>query len=140
MSGCTDREIAAACLFGPRWSIGFLDCIRIDAAFDAQRLCVDWAKGGVRDGQGRSISVDRSAVDFRGGDAGRRHGASDFVALILLWTGSFENLIIYAGVGLSLFSMLAVSSIYVLRSRASSSCTGHSGRLDIRPRRRFFCW
>jgi basic amino acid/polyamine antiporter, APA family len=38
------------------------------------------------------------------------------VALILLWTGgSFENLIIYAGVGLSMFSMLAVSSIYVLR-------------------------
>ena len=35
--------------------------------------------------------------------------------MILLWTGSFENLIIFAGVGLSIFSMLAVSSIYVLR-------------------------
>ncbi len=37
------------------------------------------------------------------------------VALLLLWTGSFENLIIYAGVGLSIFASLAVSSIYVLR-------------------------
>jgi len=37
------------------------------------------------------------------------------VALVLLWTGSFESLIVYAGVGLSIFSMLAISSIYVLR-------------------------
>jgi APA family basic amino acid/polyamine antiporter len=36
-------------------------------------------------------------------------------ALVLLWTGSFESLVIYASVGLALFSMLAVSSIYVLR-------------------------
>ena len=34
---------------------------------------------------------------------------------MLLWTGSFENIVIYAGVGLALFSMLTVSSIYVLR-------------------------
>jgi basic amino acid/polyamine antiporter, APA family len=37
------------------------------------------------------------------------------VALALLWTGSFESIIVYAGVGLSIFSMLAISSIYVLR-------------------------
>jgi basic amino acid/polyamine antiporter, APA family len=36
-------------------------------------------------------------------------------ALVLLWTGSFESIVIYAGVGLALFSMLTVSSIYVLR-------------------------
>ena len=36
-------------------------------------------------------------------------------ALVLLWTGSFESIVIYAGVGLALFSMLAVSSVYVLR-------------------------
>src|SRR5512135_144038 len=36
-------------------------------------------------------------------------------ALVLLWTGTFESIVIYAGVGLALFSMLAVSSIYVLR-------------------------
>jgi basic amino acid/polyamine antiporter, APA family len=35
--------------------------------------------------------------------------------LILLWTGSFESLIIYASVGLAISSMLAVGAIYVLR-------------------------
>jgi len=39
------------------------------------------------------------------------------VALVLLWTGSFESIVVYASVGLSLFSMLAMSSIYVLRWR-----------------------
>jgi APA family basic amino acid/polyamine antiporter len=37
------------------------------------------------------------------------------VALGLLWSNSFDNLLVYASVGLSLFSMLAISSIYVLR-------------------------
>jgi basic amino acid/polyamine antiporter, APA family len=37
------------------------------------------------------------------------------VALVLLWTGSFESLIVYAGIGLSIFSMLSISSIYTLR-------------------------
>jgi APA family basic amino acid/polyamine antiporter len=36
-------------------------------------------------------------------------------SLVLLWSGSFESIVIYAGVGLALFSMLTVSSIYVLR-------------------------
>ena len=36
-------------------------------------------------------------------------------AVLLLWTGSFESIVIYAGVGLAMFSMLAVGSIYVLR-------------------------
>ncbi|AMV37175.1 APC family permease [Planctomyces sp. SH-PL62] len=35
--------------------------------------------------------------------------------LVLLWTGSFENLFIYASVGLSMFSLLAMSAIFVLR-------------------------
>lgn len=39
------------------------------------------------------------------------------VALVLLWTGSYESLVVYASVGLSLFSMLSISSIYILRWR-----------------------
>ncbi len=35
--------------------------------------------------------------------------------LALLWIGSVESIILYAGVGLSIFSMLAMSSIFVLR-------------------------
>ncbi len=37
------------------------------------------------------------------------------MTLVLLWTGSFESIVVYAGVGLSIFSMLAMSSIFVLR-------------------------
>ena len=37
------------------------------------------------------------------------------VTLILLWIGSFNTIIRYAGVGFSIFSMLAMSSIFVLR-------------------------
>jgi APA family basic amino acid/polyamine antiporter len=36
-------------------------------------------------------------------------------AIVLLWTWSFESILIYASVGLALFSMLSVSSIFVLR-------------------------
>ncbi|MHC5543575.1 APC family permease, partial [Singulisphaera rosea] len=38
-------------------------------------------------------------------------------SLVLLWTGSFESLLVYASVGLAIFSMLAISAIYVLRWR-----------------------
>ncbi|WP_250846968.1 APC family permease [Aquisphaera insulae] len=37
------------------------------------------------------------------------------MTLVLLWTGSFQWIVLYASVGLSLFSMLAMSSIFVLR-------------------------
>ena len=39
------------------------------------------------------------------------------VTLTLLWVGSVESIILYAGMGLSIFSMLAMSSIFVLRHR-----------------------
>ncbi len=39
-------------------------------------------------------------------------------SLLLLWTGSFENLLMYSGVGLAMFSMLTVSAVYVLRWRS----------------------
>jgi APA family basic amino acid/polyamine antiporter len=39
------------------------------------------------------------------------------ITIALLWTGSFSSLMEYTSVGLAIFSMLAVSSIYVLRRR-----------------------
>ncbi len=36
-------------------------------------------------------------------------------ALVILWSGSFESIVIYASVGLAMFSMLTVSSIYLIR-------------------------
>ncbi|BBO34196.1 APC family permease [Lacipirellula parvula] len=38
-------------------------------------------------------------------------------SLILLWTTSFEWILLYSGVGLAAFSMLTVNAVYVLRRR-----------------------
>ena len=38
-------------------------------------------------------------------------------ALVLLWTASFEAILLYAGVGLAIFSMLTVGAVFVLRVR-----------------------
>ncbi len=38
-------------------------------------------------------------------------------ALVLLWTASFEVILLYAGVGLAIFSMLSVAAVFVLRIR-----------------------
>ena len=38
-------------------------------------------------------------------------------ALILLWTTPFESILLYASLGLALFSMLTVSSVFILRHR-----------------------
>jgi|688.fasta_scaffold76703_3 APA family basic amino acid/polyamine antiporter len=38
-------------------------------------------------------------------------------AVLLLWTASFETILMYAGVGLAIFSMLSVAAVFVLRVR-----------------------
>jgi basic amino acid/polyamine antiporter, APA family len=38
-------------------------------------------------------------------------------SLLLLWSASFERILLYSGVGLAIFSMLTVGSVYVLRWR-----------------------
>ena len=38
-------------------------------------------------------------------------------SLVLLWTASFEVILLYAGVGLAIFSMLTVAAVFVLRVR-----------------------
>jgi APA family basic amino acid/polyamine antiporter len=37
------------------------------------------------------------------------------MTLTLLWTGTFEKIIVFASVGMLIFSMLSISSIFVLR-------------------------
>ena len=110
-------QIAAARLFGPRWSTVFsiafgMMLLSTLSAYVLIGPRVVYAMA--RAGQFPSIAA---RLTPRAGTPAVATALQTCVALILLWTGSFENLIIYAGVGLSLFSMLAVSSIYVLRSR-----------------------
>jgi len=108
-------QIAAERLFGRQWSTP------LSLAFGAMLLTTLSAYvligprvvfAMARAGQFPSVAA---RLTRRAGTPAVATALQVAVALFLLWTGSFENLIIYAGVGLSIFSMLAVSSIYVLR-------------------------
>jgi basic amino acid/polyamine antiporter, APA family len=108
-------QIAATRLFGPRWStalslaFGMMLLSTLSAyVLIGPRVVYAMARAGqfpsiaARLTRGAGTPVVATALQTA-------------VALLLLWTGSFENLIIFAGVGLSIFASLAVSSIYVLR-------------------------
>jgi APA family basic amino acid/polyamine antiporter len=110
-------QIVAARLFGPEWSaalsiiFGTMLLSTLSAyVLIGPRVVYAMAKAG----QFPSIAARLSK---RAGTPVVATVLQTSVALLLLWTGSFENLIIYAGIGLSIFASLAVSSIYVLRSR-----------------------
>jgi APA family basic amino acid/polyamine antiporter len=108
-------QIAAAHLFGPHWStffsIGFgMMVLSTLSAYVLIGPRVIFAMA--RAGQFPSIAA---RLTRRAGTPAVATALQTSVALFLLWAGSLENLIIYAGVGLSIISMLAVSSIYVLR-------------------------
>lgn len=90
---------------------------RTHAPIDLERLRLDRTPRRVRDGPGRPVScrgrpANHTSEDTCGGDR-----IQITVALILLWTGTQASIIEYASVGLAIFSMLAMSSIYVLRWR-----------------------
>lgn len=108
-------QIAASRLFGPRWSTFFsitfgMMLLSTLSAYVLIGPRVVFAMA--RAGQFPSIAA---RLTVRAGTPAVATALQTSVALFLLWTGSFENLIIYAGIGLSIISMLAVSSIYVLR-------------------------
>ncbi len=47
-------------------------------------------------------------------------------SLVLLWTASFEHILLYSGVGLALFSMLTISTVFILRQRGSAAAIPHT--------------
>ncbi len=108
-------QIAAARLFGPEWStalsmiFGTMLLSTLSAyVLIGPRVVYAMAKAG-------QFPAIAARLSTRAGTPVVATVLQTSVALLLLWTGSFENLIIYAGVGLSIFASLAVSSIYVLR-------------------------
>ncbi len=124
-------QIAASRLFGARWSTPLSMVIGLMLLSTLRRICPDWPAGRVRHGQGRPIPRRRREIDPSSRNSGCCDGVQVAVALVLLWTGTQESIIVYAGVGLSIFSMLAMSSIYVLRWRRPI-LLGRFGHPDIR--------
>jgi basic amino acid/polyamine antiporter, APA family len=110
-------QIAASRLFGARWStplsiaIGLMLLSTLSAyTLIGPRVVYAMAKAD-------QFPAVAARLTARAGTPAVATALQIGVALILLWTGTQESIIVYAGVGLSIFSMLAMSSIYVLRWR-----------------------
>jgi basic amino acid/polyamine antiporter, APA family len=108
-------EIAADRLFGPQWSaalsigIGLMMFSTLSAyLLLGPRVLYAMAQAG-------QFPAIAARLTRGAGTPGIATALQVGVALVLLWSGQFESLIVYASVGLSIFSMLAMSSIYVLR-------------------------
>jgi APA family basic amino acid/polyamine antiporter len=110
-------EIAARRLFGPRWSmrlsivIGLMLLSTLSAyVLIGPRVVYAMARAG-------QFPRFAARLTPKAATPAVATALQVGVALALLWTGTFESLIVYAGVGLCIFSTLAMSSIYVLRWR-----------------------
>jgi basic amino acid/polyamine antiporter, APA family len=112
-------QIAASRLFGPNWagwfSVGFgLILLSTLSAYllTGPRVTFAMARAGQFPSfAGRLSPRTEAPVVATMLQAGW--------ALVLLWSGSFEQIVLYTGVGLSLASLLSVGAVYVLRVRRS---------------------
>jgi len=110
-------ERAARALFGPGWSGPFSVALGLILLATAGAYLLTGPRvmyAMARDGHFPAVAARLT----------RRHrtpavatGLLAGMALVLLWTGSFEAIVVYAGVGLALSSMLSVAAVYVLRAR-----------------------
>ena len=110
-------QLAAARLFGPRWagplSIGFgLILLSTVSAFLLTGPRVTFAMA--RAGQFPRIA---GRLSPRTGTPVVATILQAGWGLVLLWSGSFDQIVLYTGVGLSMASMLSVGAVYVLRVR-----------------------
>jgi basic amino acid/polyamine antiporter, APA family len=110
-------QLAAARLFGPEWStllslaIGLMFLSTLGAyLLVGPRVLFAMAQAG-------QFPAIAARLTHQAGTPGAATALQVVAALVLLWTGSFEGIVVYASVGMSIFSMLAMSSIYVLRWR-----------------------
>jgi basic amino acid/polyamine antiporter, APA family len=108
-------EIAARRLFGPRWSnplslaIGLMLLSTLSAyLLLGPRVIYAMARAG-------QFPAIASRLTAGAGTPAVATALQVGVTLILLWTGTFERIVVYASVGLSIFSILSMSSIFVLR-------------------------
>jgi APA family basic amino acid/polyamine antiporter len=108
-------EIASRHLFGSRWStplsvaIGLMLLSTLSVyLLLGPRVLYAMARAG-------QFPVMATRLTPGAGTPAVATGFQVAVTLILLWTGSFESIVVYASVGLSIFSVLAMSSIFVLR-------------------------
>jgi APA family basic amino acid/polyamine antiporter len=110
-------ELAAKRLFGPAWArplsvaVGIMLLSSLSAyLLIGPRVLYAMAEAG-------QFPAMAARLTRRASTPGIATAFQLAVTLTLLWRGSVESIILYAGVGLSIFSMLAMSSIFVLRRK-----------------------
>jgi APA family basic amino acid/polyamine antiporter len=109
-------QLAAARLFGPRVADPLAVAIGLTLLASVSAYLLT----------GPRVAAAMARVGHFPAAAGRLSGGGAPVvatalqvgwALVLLWTASFETILIYAGLGLAIFSMLTVGAVFVLRVR-----------------------
>ena len=110
-------QLAARQLYGPRWSnplsiaIGLMLLSSMSAyVLTGPRVVYAMARAG-------QFPAFAGRLTKANGTPAVATLLQVAISLALLWTGSFEDLVVYASVGLAIFSMLAISAVYVLRVR-----------------------
>jgi len=109
-------QLAAARLFGPRWAdrlsvgVGLILLSTLSAyLLTGPRVTFAMARAG-------HFPAVAGRLSERAGTPVVATALQAGWALVLLWSGSFETIVLYAGVGLSLTSMGSVAAVYVLRA------------------------
>ena len=110
-------KIAASRLFGPRWAdwlsigVGLILVSTLSAyLLTGPRVAFAMARAG-------QFPAFVGRLDPRSGTPRIATALQGGWALVLLWSGRFDAIVLYAGVGLSLNAVLAVAAVYVLRVR-----------------------
>lgn len=108
-------ELAARHLFGPRWGarLAWLATLVLIGSLSAMlvtgpRVARAMAGDGLFPAAAARLSRD-------GGTPSVATAIVVFLALVLLWSGSFEWLVVFSGIGLALFSLATVAAVLVLR-------------------------
>lgn len=108
-------QLAAERLFGERWS----NALTVVFGLALLSTVNAYVLTGPRVIYAMAVSGQFPAVagrlTARAGTPGIATAMQVACALLLLWTGTFARIVVYASVGLAIFSMLSISSIYVLR-------------------------
>jgi APA family basic amino acid/polyamine antiporter len=107
--------IAAQRLFGTRWSTAFSIGIGLMLLSTMSAYLLIGPRVLYAMAQAGQFPRVASRLTRRAGTPAVATLLQVGVAVALLWTGTAQSIIIYASVGLSIISILAMSSIYILR-------------------------
>jgi basic amino acid/polyamine antiporter, APA family len=110
-------QLAALRLFGPKWAdwlsigVGLILLSALSAyLLTGPRVMFAMARAG-------QFPAIAGRLSLRTGTPLVATALQAGWSLVILWRGSFEAIILYAGVGLSIASLLSVGAVYVLRIR-----------------------